>query len=332
MARADQPRHAFGERQLVVGRIVETDAERAQLPRRQILRRQHGDQRGIDPSAQENPERHVGHHAPPHRGGQQRAQFLAPFVRRPALRRFGLVFPVTPHLEFARAQVIGQRMSARQLAGPLGHGQRRGHVTIGEIFPHSLGARSARHVRMFEKRRQLGGEHEQTPRRRMVIIKRLFAEPVAAAEKFPAPPVVDDERPHAVQAVDHFLAPLGIRLEQHLGVGVVRPEGAPRLLQFRAQLGEVVDLAVEHDAGRPVGVPHRLRSARKVEDAQTAVPEENAVTGTEPLGIRSAVDQAPRHAFEVAGPSAPRESRDAAHGRIARQPSARSKLRLARSM
>ncbi len=208
-------------------------------------------------------------------------------------------------------------MRTGQLACPVGHGQRGRHVSVSEIFSHRRGIDPARHIRMRQQGIEFGSENEQPEPRGMVVIERLLAETVAAGEK-PAPlPVVDDEGPHTVEAVNHGVAPLRIGGQQHLGIGMVGAKNPPATHQLFAQLGEVVDLAVEHDAERPVPVPHRLGPAFEIENAQTAVAEEDALVFRVTFVIRTAVGQQPCHAHEVFPRARSGESRDAAHGRDA---------------
>jgi hypothetical protein len=175
------------------------------------------------------------------------------------------------------------------------------------------------------------GKSEQPEGRSVMVIKRLFPETVAAGEKAPPLAVVDDESPHAVEMVDHVVAPLGISGEQHLGVGMISAKGLPAAHQFLPQSGKVVDLAVENDADGPFGIPHGLGTAFEVEDAQAAVTEEHAVVRGVAFVVRTAVRQAPRHAHEILPCARSDKSRNAAHGLEAGQPSARSKLRVERT-
>ena len=296
--RTDLPGHAIRERQLVVGGLVEADAEGPQLPGRKIFRRQGRDERRIDPAAQENAQGHVGHHAPAHRRAEQLPQLLAPLLRTPVMRRLGLVIPVTPHAQFPRCKVDRQGMAAGEFVRALGHGQRCGHIAVGEILAHGRRGQAARHVGMLEQRGQLGREDKQPARGRMVVVEGFFPEAIATREQALLVPVANDERPHAVEAVRHVFAPDGIARQQHLGVGMVRAEHPPRLFEFFAQLREIVDLAIEDDHQPAIGGLHRLRPARKVENAQPAVPQKNTAAGPESFRVGPAGDKAVRHAAQ----------------------------------
>ena len=61
-------------------------------------------------------------------------------------------------------------------------------------------------------------------------------------------------------------------MDDHLGVAV-RAEAVPARLELGADVGEVVDLAVEDDPDRAVLVGERLIAGREIDDAQAAMPE-----------------------------------------------------------
>ena len=64
--------------------------------------------------------------------------------------------------------------------------------------------------------------------------------------------------------------------------------------QLLAQLGVVVDLAVEDDDDGAVLVGHRLRAAGDVEDREPPVAEADAVADVEAVAVGAAVDDACR--------------------------------------
>src|SRR5438874_2419369 len=69
-------------------------------------------------------------------------------------------------------------------------------------------------------------------------------------------------------------------MDQHLGIGARAKLMAGREQQF-AELGEIVDLAIEDDPDGGVLIGHRLvAGGAEVDDAQPAVPERNRLSGS----------------------------------------------------
>src|ERR1051325_136014 len=88
-------------------------------------------------------------------------------------------------------------------------------------------------------------------------VERLDAVRVAPDEQPPPLRIPDREGEHAAQQLDHPLAVVPVQLEQYLGVAR-GAEADAEALQARAQLGVVVDLAVEDDVQPPRRIAHRL--------------------------------------------------------------------------
>ena len=116
-------------------------------------------------------------------------------------------------------------------------------------------------TRVLEERLQLGGEREAA--RRRVVVERLYPEPVAGEVQHMGARVDDREGEHAHEVGDARAAPLLVGAQHGLGVGVVRDESMPRPYQLGAQLGVVVELAVEHDAGPGAFGTDGLLAARR---------------------------------------------------------------------
>ncbi len=81
--------------------------------------------------------------------------------------------------------------------------------------------------------------------------------------------VVNGEREHAAQTVDALRAPFLVRVEDDFRIGA-GAEAVAAARQFRPQVQEVVDLAVEHDGQGAVLVEHGLVAAGEVDDGQAA--------------------------------------------------------------
>ena len=109
-----------------------------------------------------------------------------------------------------------------------------------------------------EQRGQGGGEAQRAAG--LGDVQRLDAEAVAGEHDAPAALLDQREGEHALEAVEHALAPRRPAVQQHLGVGG-RAEARATRLELGAQLVVVVDAAVEGDGEAEVVVDHRLRAA-----------------------------------------------------------------------
>ena len=149
-------------------------------------------------------------------------------------------------------------------------------------------------MRVRQHALDLGGEDELAVLRRG-IIHGLDAEHIAGAEDLLLLRVPDNKGKHAAQLL-HKLAPavLLIAVQQHLGVAV-RRKGVPRRDKLLAQRLKVVDLAVVDQHKTLVFVVHRLRTVRKVNDAQAAEAERHIRIGIRTRAVRSAVDDQIHH-------------------------------------
>src|SRR5262249_6492140 len=83
------------------------------------------------------------------------------------------------------------------------------------------------------------------------------------------------------------VAPLLVAVDDHLGVGA-GAEGVAERFEARAQLGEVVDLAVEHRDDLAVLARHRLVAAREGDDRKAAGPEGRLAVAVEALRVGAA--------------------------------------------
>ena len=83
-------------------------------------------------------------------------------------------------------------------------------------------------------------------------------------------------------------APGRVGLEDHLGVAVGEEAVAERA-QLHAQVAEVVDAAVEHDAQAELAVDHRLLGVLgQVEDLEALVSDRDAAAAEYPAAVRPA--------------------------------------------
>ena len=119
-----------------------------------------------------------------------------------------------------------------------------------------VGPPLARHVWIFQQRLQLGPEDDAAAGH-LGVVERLDAEAVARQHQTPRVRVPQREREHAAEAVHAAFSPLLVAVDDDLRVGA-GPEAMAGRRQLRAHLGEVVDLAVEHDPHGAVFVGQRL--------------------------------------------------------------------------
>ena len=145
--------------------------------------------------------------------------------------------------------------------------------------------------------RDLGSEQEAILIE--AVVKGLDAVAVARAEQRALLPVVDDQGPHAVEAMQHAFAPFLIGGQQNFAIGL-GPKAVSLGCQFFAQLDVVEDLAVEDHHVALVVREHGLmpRSAQ-VDDAQAHKPEPEATVGEGTLVVWAAMLDLPHHGGEL---------------------------------
>src|SRR5262249_13041449 len=130
----------------------------------------------------------------------------------------------------------------------------------------------------------------------------------------------DREREHSTQTLNELLALLFVEVDEALGVRL-RAERVALRLEVRAQLVEVVDLAVERDPERAVLVRERLTArGREVDDRETSMPERGGAEDLDPFAVGPPVRECAGHGADGALVSGTREvaphfSRDPAHTR-----------------
>jgi hypothetical protein len=75
----------------------------------------------------------------------------------------------------------------------------------------------------------------------------------------------------------------------------------------------VVDFTVESDHQCIIRCPHRLSAARKINNRETTMPEEDVVPGPESFSIRTAMTHPIGHSHQIVAVSFSYESGDPAH-------------------
>jgi len=223
--------------------------------------------------------------------------------------------PVPRYPQYAplRHKDVGRR----QLADAAIDSGRRWNVEKCQVRVDGVRLPVAGHVGIFEERLQFGAEHDATIRERGVV-ERFDAEPIAREQQPAVRGVPDREREHAAKPVDAALAPLLVAVNDDLGVRACLEPVTARD-EVRANLREVVNLAVEDRPHRAVFVRQWLIAGREIDDAQTPVSETDPGAHVMSGGIGAAVRHHVGHRFEhVAIDGAQRvvveSSGDTAHG------------------
>ena len=115
-----------------------------------------------------------------------------------------------------------------------------------------------------------------------MIVERLDTERIAGQQHALPAFIPHNERIHATQLVHHLYALLGVEVQQGFGIGV-RSEADAFRFQPGADLGVVIDLAVEHDAAPAIVGDHGLRAAfAEVDDGEPAVCQPYSTIGRDP--------------------------------------------------
>ena len=117
-------------------------------------------------------------------------------------------------------------------------------------------------------------------------VERLDAHPVAREQQPPAARVPDCEREHAAEVIDAGIAPLLVGMDDGFGVAT-RPVAMTGGFELRADVGVVVDLAVEDDPDRPVFVRQRLMAGCHIDDAQPAMGQTGEVVDVDAGFVRA---------------------------------------------
>ena len=113
------------------------------------------------------------------------------------------------------------------------------------------------------------------------VIKRLDADPIPNQPQLTLARIPQRNRKHAAEAVQALDAPLLECVEDDFRIGVIRLPRVPADgLELAADLGVVVNLAVEDDLQQTVLIAHRLvRDGRQVDDREAAMPQSHPLVG-----------------------------------------------------
>ncbi len=104
------------------------------------------------------------------------------------------------------------------------------------------------------------------------VENRLLADAIAGEQKLALARIPKRDGKHAAQAAETILAVFFVEMNDGFGVGM-RGEFMPAGFEILAQLGVIVNFAVEHDPELAVFVRERLMAAFEIDDAEAAETE-----------------------------------------------------------
>src|SRR6185312_6944533 len=184
-------------------------------------------------------------------------------------------------------------MGRGKLENALINAARIGNITKGKIIIDGRAIEALIDHGMHEQRFQLGSE-DDIPAADDTIVKRLLSQAVAREKENVAVAVVQREGEHAAKSLDAIAAPLLPGMDDHLGVAPCA-EAVAGTLEFRNQLLEIVDFAVENDCDRMVLVEHRLLAMGDVDNGEPAVTKADAAIDVESRSVRPAMGKGIGH-------------------------------------
>ena len=166
-------------------------------------------------------------------------------------------------------------------------GTRRRDVTKREIRRNRARIRVTRNVGVDEHPFDLAGEHERVPGG--PVVERLLAEPIARQDQAFSAGIPHREREHALEPAGQlfrraFLGQVGDHLRVASGC-----ESVATALETAPELAEVVDLAVEDNADRPVLGRDRGIAVLEVDDGEPVLADRAATADERTVGIRASV-------------------------------------------
>ena len=173
-----------------------------------------------------------------------------------------------------------------------------GHILVGQVAGQRSRVHTAVEPGNARQCLELGGKSKERGRaaaENAHVVQGLLAHAVACGQQSAVPLVPQRERKHAVDALDHSVAPLLVAVHQHLAVGARTEIVAPRL-QLCAQLDEVVDLAVEDNLDAAVLVAEGLVSGGgQINHGQAPVAQTHTGRIPSALAVRATRGQGAKH-------------------------------------
>ena len=123
------------------------------------------------------------------------------------------------------------------------------------------------------------------------VVEQLDSEWIAGENQPPLSRIPDGQAEHAIEAIEHLIAPLLVSVDDDLGVRL-RAENVAVAFQFTPEFKEVVDFAIENHPNGFFLIRHGLMTARKIDDREPAKAESERSGDVVPLVIRTSMDDA----------------------------------------
>src|SRR5215831_4681685 len=130
------------------------------------------------------------------------------------------------------------------------------------------------------------------------VVERLDAKRIPGQEQSSSPHVPDGQTKHAVEAIENFIAPLLVSMDDHLRIRF-GAENVAVAFQFMPEIEKVVDFTVKNNPNGFFTVRHGLMTAPQVDNREPAKTQSECPNDIVPLVIRSPVAEGLGHPFDV---------------------------------
>src|ERR1700722_10017258 len=264
MQRLDVARDSAGVRQLAEGILRIADGKSFHRGA-EYFSHQSGNGAGIKAATQEDPEWYVAHQVAAHRLLQKVAISLdvVTFGARGIGIRDGQV-PVTLDFDLAM-RVYFHPVTGHQLADSSVEGFFAGKISESEVLGEDGTTEPCIDSGVRENRFNFRAEDQTFGAE--LIVERLDAQTIAREEDSLAASVPDGEGEHAAQVLNAVVAVFFVKMDDGFGVATGAVNMSARF-ELRAQVGVVVDFAVEDDPDGSVFVTQRLLAGGEIDNAQ----------------------------------------------------------------
>ena len=110
--------------------------------------------------------------------------------------------------------------------------------------------------------------------------------------------VPDGQAKHSIQAIQYFVAPLLVPVNDDFGIGICTKDVSVAL-QFPLQFRKVIDLSIKHNPNGLFLIRHGLVPAGEIDDRQPPESESKRARNKIPLVIRTSMADGFGHRFDV---------------------------------
>lgn len=177
-----------------------------------------------------------------------------------------------------------KEVTGRNLVNTDKDGSRARHPAQAQVAAEGHGVKSVRGLAQWA---HLGREAERLVT--LAVVQRFDTQSIARKQEAAMAFIPNRKCKHAAQMLDHLAAVLFVEMDKHLGVAAGSEPVSCRL-KPRAQIGEVVNLAVKYRPDRAVLIRHWLIGMRRrVDDSQSCMPKHAIGPTTSVVSIRTAM-------------------------------------------